>query len=481
MRIQLSVAAACGGLVIFLLLARGADGQTFAPGDANCDGVVAAADVEALVSALFVAAECDGVDANGDGRNSAADLVALLQRLAAPPPTATPTAEPSPTSETPGTPPATMTSLPSVTAVTAVSTGTPRPSPTSTASPTSAVTPPASLTATAVTPSPTASMPPTSSPTSSPTGPTPTVPTPTRTRISTFTPTPTRTETPSRTPTRTRTGTPTRTSTATPKPSSTPTVSRTPTMTRTPLTPPSATATRTGTATRRPTFTPTATPTITTSPTRTPTRTRTPTIALPFGPLVTHFGTATAGGIPEDPIDVSADGIPIFCRTVGSGFLIVVEARAGMSGGPPGGTVFNSDPGNPQARPDLQLESKRDLGANPTAAVCDRGPSPNPVGGVPGIDPPSYDFVQAISDAINDFGCRFATHNTSDEACTLNALGSNGYVSPLSTFQYCSAPGVGVELAFPSGDTLLTVQVRDFAGNIGNRAQIIVRAPCQSQ
>jgi hypothetical protein len=36
---------------------------------------------------------------------------------------------------------------------------------------------------------------------------------------------------------------------------------------------------------------------------------------------------------------------------------------------------------------------------------------------------------------------------------------------------------VGVELLFPSGRNILTVQVRDTGGNIGNQAQIIVDSP----
>ena len=62
-------------------------------GDANCDGFLSAADVDAVVAAMFVPSECAGTDVNGDGHVSAADIVADVALLATPVPTplATPT------------------------------------------------------------------------------------------------------------------------------------------------------------------------------------------------------------------------------------------------------------------------------------------------------------------------------------------------------------------------------------------------------
>lgn len=220
-----------------------------------------------------------------------------------------------------------------------------------------------------------------------------------------------------------------------------------------------------------PTFTPTL------PPTRTVTRTRTPTIDLPFGPYISHFGLAKADGRVEQPAGMTAEGIPIFERPVGSGFLIVVEARRGRSNRPVGTQLFRSDPGNPELRPDLQLESRLDLGDG-SSLVCDRGPVPDAsIGGVPGIDPPSFAFTQEISDALNDFGCRFDFHISRDDACTRNELGNFDFVSTLTQTQFCSVPAVGVELLFPSGANLLTVQVQDTGGNIGNQRQIVVISP----
>jgi len=171
------------------------------------------------------------------------------------------------------------------------------------------------------------------------------------------------------------------------------------------------------------------------------------------------------------------DGVPIFDRLVGSGFLFIVEARRGTSNRPVGTVLFNSNPEDAGARPDLQIQARRKLG-NGSTVVCDRGPVPDaPIGGVPSIDPPSFAITQAISDALNDFACRFDFHITTGDACTKDELGNFAFASPLTQTQFCSVPAVGVELLFPSGDTEVNVQVRDQGGNIGNLRTLIVRAP----
>ena len=50
-------------------------------GDANCDGVVDVRDIRDALPAMFVESACGAADANGDGRRSAADAVALVQLL----------------------------------------------------------------------------------------------------------------------------------------------------------------------------------------------------------------------------------------------------------------------------------------------------------------------------------------------------------------------------------------------------------------
>src|SRR5690348_6850185 len=67
------------------------------PGDADCNGVVNHGDVAALIGALVEPTSCAGVDANGDGRVTAADLVAEVTYVAALVASPTPSLPPSST------------------------------------------------------------------------------------------------------------------------------------------------------------------------------------------------------------------------------------------------------------------------------------------------------------------------------------------------------------------------------------------------
>jgi hypothetical protein len=194
------------------------------------------------------------------------------------------------------------------------------------------------------------------------------------------------------------------------------------------------------------------------------------------GPVITFFGLATAFNSVLTPNTTDNFGRPVYVRSIGAAFFIVVEVKPGP-GGAPGRKVFNSNPDDPTARPDLQILSNRDLG-NGSVAVCDNGPLPDaPLGGVPGIDPPDFDPTsQVVADALNDFGCRFDVH-TPDSPCTNNDAGNPAFVSPDTTVQYCSLAVIGAEMHFPKGDTLLTVQVRDAGGHIGLPASFVVRVP----
>ena len=116
------------------------------------------------------------------------------------------------------------------------------------------------------------------------------------------------------------------------------------------------------------------------------------------GPLITFVGLAGADGRPATPLGTT-NGTPVFFRNSGSGFLLVVEGRAGLSGQPPGSVTFNSDSTNPARRPDIQIESSAPLGDG-SRAVCD--------GGVPAINPPDFGPTQAVANALNDFTCHFA-------------------------------------------------------------------------
>lgn len=210
------------------------------------------------------------------------------------------------------------------------------------------------------------------------------------------------------------------------------------------------------------------------------TRTRTPTPPLPVGPKITFFGLATADNRVVTPTESNPEGIPIFDRPTRFGFLIVIEGRSGASGLPLSSYGLSGNEASAPARADVQVMASRSLG-NGSAAVCDVGPLPDLIGGVPGFSPPNFDPAsEAVTDAINDFACRFDLHTTPAQACTLDDLGNFAFAGEevtTTTRQFCSVPAVGAELQFPSGETLLAVQLRDTGGNIGNRGQIIVRVP----
>lgn len=240
------------------------------------------------------------------------------------------------------------------------------------------------------------------------------------------------------------------------------TVTATPTVTATS----SRTLTRTGTATR--TFTPTHTATRTSSATPTPT-TPPPTI----GPTVTYFGVAEANGVAATPIGFTSDQVPIFRRTVPQGFLIVVEGKPGPSNRLVGISTFNWNPMDANALPDLQIVSSRPLGDG-SAEVCDFMSAT--IGGVPAVDPPRFFGTQQIADRVNDLACRFEGRRSVTEACTVQqGSGDPRFLGSGSTVQFCTSPGVGAEIAFPPGDTRLTVRLRDVGGYPGNPASIVIR------
>jgi hypothetical protein len=239
----------------------------------------------------------------------------------------------------------------------------------------------------------------------------------------------------------------------------------------TPTATPTATVTATQTLPPPPTATFSATSTVTATATATPTATETP---LP-GPQITFFGLVDNNGDPIEIEEELPDGTRVYKRTFGRGFLIVVEAKPGASGRQPATDLFNSDPGDPNARPDVQIQADRDLG-NGSLEVCDAAvPDPEATpGGIPAINPPSYDpGSQMIADALNDLSCRFADNSV--DKCTLNASDNPAFVDPESTKQVCSGGPVSGEYAFAEGDTLLTVRWRDGAGVLGGPDRIIVR------
>ena len=195
---------------------------------------------------------------------------------------------------------------------------------------------------------------------------------------------------------------------------------------------------------------------------------------VPIGPVVTFFGAARADGTKAEPTSVDRAGVPVYNTAAGSGFIVVVEAKAGESGAEVARRVSAYVPNDPHTRPDLEIESNHDMG-NGSPEVCDRQ-RPN-IGGIPGINPPSFDETQKISDAINDLGCRFETFIESDSSCTMNANGDYAFMNKETTTQFCML--VAHAYAFPQGETLVSVRLRDVDGNPGPVKQMRIRRLAQ--
>lgn len=222
-----------------------------------------------------------------------------------------------------------------------------------------------------------------------------------------------------------------------------------------------------------PTYTPRSEPTPTYTPLVPPTATASATPEATIGPQVSYLGVARADASPIEPAEVLEDGTPVFVRSNGSGFILVVEGRPGVSGAPVGLITFREDLAS---LPDLQVLASRPLGDG-SPEVCDNAlPSG---GGVPAIDPPDFSPRPENIAAINDLACRFVDGEGRHqgvgpgEACTLFPTGDYEFVNRSSTVQYCAL--VSRFFEFPLGDTILTVRLRDVLGNVGPSARMVVR------
>lgn len=212
-----------------------------------------------------------------------------------------------------------------------------------------------------------------------------------------------------------------------------------------------------------------------TTATATPVASATPTVTATraVGPTISYFGVTSADDTPQDPTDVDPGGIPIYRRLFGTGFSLVVEAQPGDSLRAAGRSVYT-----PGGVPDLLIQANRPLG-NGSTAVCDD--QPPAWGGVPGIDPPQIENPETITDALNDLGCRFRdgqgvpTARSCIDGCVRLPDGESRCYSGSGggTVQFCGQ--ITGPLAFPDGDTLVTVRVRDITGNLGPPAQLILR------
>jgi hypothetical protein len=192
--------------------------------------------------------------------------------------------------------------------------------------------------------------------------------------------------------------------------------------------------------------------------------------------VITFLGLTRADDALIQPVGMSGT-TPIYRPLFGYGFSIVVEAKPGASGASVSTTASTFSPGG---APDLQIQVTRPLG-NGSTIVCDN--EPPILGGVPATNPPSFADDPTITDRLNDLGCRFIDGGGKTQArgcdtvtsCVLGTDGQFGCVAGDSKVQFCGF--MGQILAFPSGDTTVTVRVRDTRGNPGPPRQIIVRVP----
>jgi hypothetical protein len=189
------------------------------------------------------------------------------------------------------------------------------------------------------------------------------------------------------------------------------------------------------------------------------------------GPIVTYVGAARADGNPTEPVGKTKEGWPIFLNHVGSGFIIVVEAKPGFSNLEPGRSIFRYDPEDPSKRPDLEIQVDRPLGDG-SEDVCDaRAPK---FGGIPAIAPMDFSETKKVTAAINDLSCRFETFIESDASCTNAPNGDFAFISgDEAVVQFCMV--VARKWRFAEGDTTVSVRLRDREGNPGPISRFVIR------
>jgi hypothetical protein len=188
-------------------------------------------------------------------------------------------------------------------------------------------------------------------------------------------------------------------------------------------------------------------------------------IAFASGPRITYIGIASPDGHPAPSLGTLPDGTPVYFRNAGAGFLIVVEAAPPPDGATIGTSTFNSSPRDPTQRPDFQILVDQDLGDG-SPAVCDEF-------GVPGVDPPDFAATQAVANSINDLACRFLVATTPGGTCTQDMFGQPNFVSRASRAQFCAA--VNAQMAFPSGETHVAVQIRDSSGQFSQMREMVLQ------
>lgn len=259
---------------------------------------------------------------------------------------------------------------------------------------------------------------------------------------------------------------------------------------------PTSTATAITTATAPPVFTATQAPTSPVPSSPTPVRTatgiptgtvtatvtatpimQTPTTPTPdpLGPEVTFFGVARADDVVQETNRFDELGRPIYERLLGQGFSLIIEGGRGMGSREPGIEAFEED----GTAPDLQLLVSQPLG-NGSPEVCDYDIfDPSVTGGIPATTPLAFSDDPSVVGAMNDLGCRVndgtgipRARVTGDNACT-QMNGEFDFVNSISRVQFCLP--VAKAWAFPPGDTVVAVRVRNQVGIVSASKEIVIR------
>jgi hypothetical protein len=186
------------------------------------------------------------------------------------------------------------------------------------------------------------------------------------------------------------------------------------------------------------------------------------------GPDITVLGLTTADDRPLEPDDTDDEGRPIFVRPFGQGMTILVEARPGGTRRLVGRTTYNEG----GSLPDLQVIVSNPLGDG-AADVCE---GDGVRGGVPGNAELDFDAAN-VAAAINDLGCRaFGREGLQGQSFFTKPAGARDVwhqVDVDSQVQF-GIP-IAKAWAFPVGDTIVAVRVRDQSGNLSAVEQMVVR------
>jgi hypothetical protein len=187
------------------------------------------------------------------------------------------------------------------------------------------------------------------------------------------------------------------------------------------------------------------------------------------GPVVSHLGLARADGSKLEPKG-TRDGMDIYENSIGSGFILVIEGKPGISNLETGRRVTAYDKDDHRSRPDLEIQVDKQLGDG-SKVVCDkRRPD---IGGVPAINPASFADSREVADALNDLSCRCEVFIESASACTTTKSGDFSFLNKESKVQFCMI--VAKAWNFQLGDTVISVRLRDKEGSPGPVKKMVLR------